>query len=150
MSGRPGRRGREDHPQSWALTGNAADAKQVKAAERAEKRWQDAALRDMREMLTMPAARRVIWRLMYESRISFAHAHEALPHLTASVWDGSAKIHYNSGRQDMGLLLQGWVQQADPMALIALLTEALRDQAQRDSETLASRTKAVTEDEPNA
>lgn len=148
MSGRPGRRA--ERSSSWALTGNAADVKQLRAAGRAEARWADAALRDMREMLTMPAARRVIWRLMYESRISFAHAHEELPHLTASVWDGSAKIHYNSGRQDMGLLLQGWVQQADPRALIQLLEDALRDNAQREAEIAATRVKAVTEDTENA
>lgn len=148
MSGRPGRKPKGGG--QWAVTSNAADPKQLRAAERAVKRWEGDALNDMRVCLRSPECRRVLWRLMYEARTSFAHAHEAFPHLTASVWDNSAAIHYNSGRQDLGLLLQGWVQQADRNALLLIMQEALQRDLQREAEITAAHTASVlTEDNPN-
>jgi hypothetical protein len=121
---------------------NAADPEQVKRAGRREKETEEQFLEYLRTVLDTVAGRAVLWRLLYEARVSLAHAWEENPELTASVWDNSSRIHYHSGRQDFGHLIQGFIRRAQPEALVTMLQEAHReDQRRRDVHAPATATR---------
>lgn len=123
-----------------ARTPNAADLEQIKYAERKEKRRMKQLEVAYRQVLATAAGRLVLWDLMFEARTGLAHATEEMPHLTASVWDPSSRIHYNAGRQDMGHFVQGRIRRADPRALVQMLEAALVEQLADEKEDEAVRT----------
>lgn len=90
---------------------NAADEGQVrKAAERA-KSMREKELNDIAALLQTDYGRRFIWRLLGHCKVF------------GSVWESSAKIHYNSGVQDVGHFLLAEVTEADPDSLIKMMKE---------------------------
>lgn len=123
-----------------ARTPNAADTEQIKFAERKEKRRAKLLEQAYRDVLATPAGRLVLWDIMFEARTGLAHATEEMPHLTASVWDPSSRIHYNAGRQDMGHLVQGRIRRASPMALAEMLASQLARVVADQREDEAART----------
>lgn len=67
-----------------------------------------------------------------------------------SVWEASAKIHYNAGRQDVGHQLMADVIAAAPDAYTVMEREARELQRREEAEIAAGMTSgAEDEDQPN-
>lgn len=94
-----------------ALVGNAADKSQVKSAKKKEVSKREMELNDLRAVLNTPQGRRVMWRIMDECRVF------------GSVWESSAKIHYNSGKQDLGHFIMAEIVSADEKFLLEMMKE---------------------------
>jgi hypothetical protein len=97
------------------LVKNAADEKQVKDAKFTVEERRRQELNDLRFVLSTRQGRRALWRLM-----AFCKAF-------ASIWDSSAKIHYNAGKQDVGHYLIGEVEAADQEAFFLMMKESKED-----------------------
>jgi hypothetical protein len=69
---------------------NASNPSQVKEAQNKYERERKVQIDDLRAVLSTPQGRRLLWRLMSECKVF------------GSIWDNSARIHYNAGRQDVG------------------------------------------------
>lgn len=91
---------------------NAADENQVKEARLTEKRIRERELGDLRYLLASAQGRRLIWRLLGHCK-SFE-----------SVWEPSAKIHYNAGKQDVGHFLMAEIIAADENSFLQMMKEA--------------------------
>jgi hypothetical protein len=87
-----------------SLQRNASDPKQVRYAERKQRQREARFLAALREVLRTPAGRIVGWELLARAGVF------------RSVWDPSAKIHYNAGRQDYGHELLASMLEADEEA----------------------------------
>lgn len=94
---------------------NAADPGQVKDAKRKERHQRDRELSDLVVVLATEEGRRFVWRLL-EHCGAFA-----------SVWHPSAMIHYNSGKQDVGHFLLAELTEAQPNALVDMMTAARKE-----------------------
>ena len=117
---------------------NAEDPRQVAAAARRAERKHAQFIIAVRKALKDPHTRRVLWQLLYEARVGLAHVGEDYPEKTCSVFSGvRPNLEYNAGRQDIGYLVQGWIRQADPDALVTMAREALAHAARQDAETQA-------------
>lgn len=90
---------------------NAADKKQVKKAKVTEDMIRDKQLNDVRVVLNTPHGRRLLWRIMEKCKTF------------GSVWEPSAKIHYNAGQQDLGHFLLSEVTEADEELLFQMMKE---------------------------
>ena len=55
--------------------------------------------------------------------------HELISHCKPfnSIWESSAKIHYNAGKQDVGHFIMDYVETADPDNYIKMLMEAKKE-----------------------
>lgn len=91
---------------------NVADPSQVAQASEKEKFGRDLELDDLRFILATQQARRVFWRLL-----KYAGVHE-------SIWEPSAKIHYNAGRQDFGHFIESEIIEADEEFLFQMMKES--------------------------
>lgn len=76
-----------------ALVKNAADEQQVKEAGKRQMSVRDRELSDVAVVMSTPQGRRFMWRLMGHCKTY------------QSIWESSAKIHYNAGQQDIGHFL---------------------------------------------
>jgi hypothetical protein len=120
-------------PEPRAAVRNAADPKQVKRADRYEKRRAERRLANLQAVLATPAGRALIWDWLADAGIY------------RSVWDNSARIHYNAGRQDFGHERLAEVVAADEQLYMVMESEA-RARARRDNaEIEAGHTPAATE-----
>jgi hypothetical protein len=91
---------------------NAADKEQVKEAGRKERFIREQEIRDLQTILSMKEGRRFVWRLM--SHCKAFH----------SIWEPSAKIHYNAGQQDVGHFVMAEVTAASEDALLLMMKES--------------------------
>lgn len=98
------------------LVNNAADEEQLKEAKISLKLTRDTELNDLRFILSHTQGRRFFYRLLEQCKVF------------NSVWEASAKIHYNSGRQDVGHFIQAEIVEADQDAYFKMLTEAKRSE----------------------
>lgn len=71
----------------------------------------NAELKDLREVLATTQGRRVFWRLLEKS---------ACFH---SIWEQSARIHYNAGQQDFGHFIMGEIEEANQELLFQMMRE---------------------------
>jgi hypothetical protein len=94
------------------LVRNASDESQVRGAKDKAKRVRDHELDDLRTILQAPQGRRLLWRLMGRCKV------------LNSVWEPSAKIHYNSGQQDIGHFIMAEIVEADEDAVFKMMKEA--------------------------
>lgn len=94
---------------------NAGDEQQVKSSRQRDKRVRERELSDLRVTLSTKEGRRFYWRLM-----SHCGAFR-------SVWEPSARIHYNSGRQDVGHFLLAEVDEAGNELFEKMKNEAKRE-----------------------
>ena len=94
-----------------SLVKNAASEKQVKKAEKKEYSVREKELNDLKKVLNTTEGRRVFWRLMDHCRVF------------ETVWEPSAKIHYNSGKQDVGHFIMGEIVEADEKYLMEMMKE---------------------------
>jgi len=90
---------------------NAGDPEQVNTARRKEKLAREVDLDDLRRLVSTDFGRRIVWRLL-------AHAK-----MFSSIWEPSALIHYNAGKQDFGHFIWSEVEQADQNALFLMMKE---------------------------
>jgi hypothetical protein len=91
---------------------NAANPKDVKKSEEKEKSKRERELLDLITILQLQEGRRLLWRLMSETGVF------------KSVWEPSAKIHYNAGQQDFGHFIMAEIVAADQDKLFLMMSEA--------------------------
>lgn len=100
-----------------ALVGNAADPKQVRRANQAERLRQQRELDDLRHVMGTRQGRRFVWRQLSAAgvfRLSFTYAE---PETTI----------FNEGRRSMGLNLMAEIHQLDPAHYLTMANEAAAD-----------------------
>lgn len=116
---------------------NAADRSQVARAGRRERDQEDRRITAIRAVLLTPAGREMFWNLL------------ATAGVFRSVWESSARIHYNAGRQDFGHEVMADLMKADE-ELYDLMTREARARMKRlATDTDAAHTapaSATTED----
>lgn len=90
---------------------NAADESQVRSVGKKidDQRLQE--LNDIKTVLATVSGRRLMWRLMGKCRTF------------SSVWEASAKIHYNAGQQDLGHFIMAEIVEADENLLFKMMKE---------------------------
>jgi len=101
---------------------NVADAKQVKAARKQEKHQRTQEKMDVQALLALPAGRRFLWRLLSRCRVM------------ESIWEASARIHYNAGQQDVGHFLMAEITEADAGAFIQMMQENQQKEEPKEEE----------------
>lgn len=116
-----------------AVTGNAADPHQVRYAERKAKRQEEVFLGSLRQTMSTAEGRLVMWELLERAGIY------------RSIWDPSAKIHYNAGRQDFGHELLVLLLEAGEDFYLLMETEARRRDRADAREAAAVQTPAAAE-----
>lgn len=94
------------------MTANAADPKKVEAARLREAFSDRSFFADLREVLALPAGRRILWWVLEEAGIY------------RSSFTGNNTTFYNEGMRQVGLLLLGKIVEAKPEAMIQMMTEA--------------------------
>jgi hypothetical protein len=106
-----------------ALVRNAADPAQVRrAARKADDTEADKRAR-LRAVLQTALGRAAMWDLLERAGVF------------RSIYDTSARIHYNAGRQDFGHELMAALLDADEHAYLAMEAEA-RSRARRDNQSI--------------
>ncbi len=86
------------------------------------KRERDEERNALKEVLSSQAGRRVIYKILEHTGVF------------ESIWDPSAKIHYNAGRQDVGHWLMLELAEADESALAKMMHEAYIRKSKRPKE----------------
>jgi len=111
---------------------NAADAEQVKRAERKTVRREAIRAANIKAVMSTVEGRAFVWDLLERARVF------------ESIWHPSAAIHYNAGRQDFGHELQALVLGVDEDSYDLMAREA-RGRAKREGiETDAQHTASAT------
>lgn len=129
-----------------SLQTNAADGKQLRFAKRYNERREAMQRGDMVAALEHQPTRRLLMRILFEARCDLAHTAEDRPELSASTYDVSAKIHYHTGRRDLGLLLEGWIGAAiGQTGLLKLALEEAERLEQLAAEVDAAKVSPTTE-----
>lgn len=118
-----------------ALTGNAADPRQVRHAERKVEAREDEFLEALEQVLKTPGGRLVWWGLLERAGVY------------RSVWDASARIHYNAGRQDFGHELLGLAIDANEQGYLLMEAEARKRARDEAAETAGVQTRALADGE---
>lgn len=96
------------------LVTNAADESQVEKAKKKEQFNRDHELNDIRSVLSTEEGKRFVWRLLSKCKTF------------GSVWESSAKIHYNSGQQDLGHFIMAEIIEADEQLLFSMMKKNLK------------------------
>lgn len=125
--------------QPSSMVRNAADPQQTKRAARIERRREERDAADLVAGMQTSEGRRMLW-----TRIKKCGVFQ-------SVWEPSAKIHYNAGRQDVGHELLADVINASP-DLYSLMEREARELQRREHmeiEAGHTTTAATDEDAPN-
>ena len=94
---------------------NAADPGQVKRSKQRQETLRDRELNDLRYVLNDRRGRRFLWRLLGNCKVF------------CTIWEPSAKIHYNSGMQDVGHFLQAEITEASEEAYFCMMKESKDD-----------------------
>lgn len=97
--------------QKRALVKNAASEKQVRKAKSEEKRLRSEYIDDLEYILKTPQGRNVVWKILEDCSVF------------GSIWEPSAKIHYNAGKQDFGHNLLASVVEAGEKYLFQMMKE---------------------------
>ena len=90
---------------------NIADENQVKKKQKDSKEKRTIELLELKKILEQKPVRDFLWRLLEEAGVFH------------SIWEQSAKIHYNSGRQDFGHLIMAEIQEANEESLFQMMRE---------------------------
>lgn len=98
-------------PDQKPLVADAANKTQVKNSEQKEKFRRERELSDIATVCTTPEGRRVLWRIMEKCRTF------------ESIWENSARIHYNSGQQDLGHFVMSEILKANPEVFMQMQNE---------------------------
>lgn len=101
---------------SKPLVTDASDRAQVREAEKRTQLKLTEQQRDLMKVLALPEGRRVFWRLLTKAGVF------------ESVWENSAKIHYNAGQQDFGhMIMRMIVEEAGEKFYFDMMTENRKD-----------------------
>ena len=92
---------------------NAASKKQVDTADMKERSARERELNEMRVVLSTVEGRRWLWRLLGKCKTF------------ESIYESSARIHYNSGQQDIGFRIIQEIDAADPEMFFKMRNENL-------------------------
>jgi hypothetical protein len=117
-----------------ALQRNAADPKQRNRAERIERRRAQRLKAAITDVMKTQPGRLVMWELLSTCGVF------------RSVWEASAKIHYNAGRQDVGHELQADLHEVDTDLYLLMEKEARVLAAREQAEIEAGHTSAATDE----
>jgi hypothetical protein len=90
---------------------NLGEEAQVKQREKEVGKVRALEINDIRSILLSPSGRRFLWRLIAHCRI------------LESIWEQSAKIHYNAGRQDVGHFIWSELEAADKELVFQMMRE---------------------------
>lgn len=93
---------------------NAADSEQVAESVKKARLKRENELADLAKILAIPEGRRVLWRLMSKCKVF------------GSIWEPSARIHYNSGLQDFGHFIMAEIAEADEESLFTMMRENMK------------------------
>jgi hypothetical protein len=93
---------------------NAADAEQVRRAEREDRLDAKMEIEDIKVVLSTENGRRFIWKLLDHCNVF------------RSIWESSSKIHYYAGMQDVGHFIMSEITAADQDSFITMMNEAKR------------------------
>lgn len=85
-----------------------ARKKRDKEIENKDLRW----IEGIKQICKTTAGREVLWRILGSCKVF------------GSVWEPSAKIHYNAGKQDVGHWLMAEIVRADENILFKMMTES--------------------------
>lgn len=128
-----------------SLVRNASSERQVKRADRVLQRRQERERNDVLAVLGTPEGQRFIGWLMRFCRVP-GYMQLASDDI-GSIWEASARIHYNAGAQDVGLRILHRLQEAHPEAALQLM-KAVRAADEHDAiENAAARTPSASESE---
>lgn len=94
-----------------SMVKNAADSQQVNKAKRKIGNSRKDELKDIRAILKTHEGKRFVWRMLEKCKTF------------SSVWESSAKIHYNAGQQDIGHFLMAEIVNADENLLFEMMKE---------------------------
>jgi len=90
---------------------NASDRLQVEDQKKRVKERRKQELNDIITVLSTISGRRFIWRILGKCRTF------------ESVWEASAKIHYNAGKQDLGHYIMAEISESDSNLLFKMMKE---------------------------
>tara|TARA_R110002020_G_scaffold192519_2_gene392700 strand:- start:1279 stop:1596 length:318 start_codon:yes stop_codon:yes gene_type:complete len=71
---------------------------------------------DMSVMLNNPAGRRVLWRIMEQSKL-----------LASDMFTGNSTTFYNLGKRDLGLWLYNEIMGSEPKAFLTMMNDQLQE-----------------------
>tara|TARA_R110000824_G_scaffold183673_1_gene364708 strand:- start:1133 stop:1447 length:315 start_codon:yes stop_codon:yes gene_type:complete len=71
---------------------------------------------DMSAMLNNPAGRRVLWRIMEQSKL-----------LAPDMFTGNSTTFYNLGKRDLGLWLYNDIMGSEPKAFLTMMNDQLQE-----------------------
>jgi hypothetical protein len=119
-----------------AFVRNAADPEQVRSARKAEADEVETARDDMLAVLSHPASRRFLWRLL-----DFCHLHEVIY--------PSDLAAFREGERNVGLYVLKQIEEAQPEALIEMMVarKAEKDKKLAAAEARQARRRATHEDD---
>lgn len=93
---------------SKKMISNEAKLKEAKERDKDRRRQE---LNDLRTVLSSVSGRRLFWRLMEQCKTF------------ETVWEPSARIHYNAGKQDIGHFVMSEIVEADENLLFKMMKE---------------------------
>ena len=67
-------------------------------------------------MLNNPAGRRVLWRIMDQSKL-----------LAPDMFTGNSTTFYNLGKRDLGLWLYNQIMESEPKAFLTMMNDQLQE-----------------------
>lgn len=94
---------------------NAGDESKVAEAGRKERDIRKREILGMQAILDTEPGREFLWRLITRAKVF------------ESIWDGSAKIHYNAGQQDFGHWIMAEITEANPTALVEMMMKKAKE-----------------------
>lgn len=95
---------------------DAADKRQIKNAEQREKLLRDQELSDLAMVASTIQGRRFLWRLIERCKVF------------ETIWENSARIHYNAGQQDLGHFLMSEIVNTKQEIFFQMMKENKQEQ----------------------
>jgi hypothetical protein len=92
------------------------DPKQHKKRTKKHKLVEQRENEDLSKMLNDPAGRRVLWRILDQSKL-----------LAPDMFTGNSTTFYNLGKRDLGLWLYNEIMGSEPKAFMAMMDEQLKE-----------------------
>lgn len=89
-----------------------SDEEEVELLKKLQELERQQELKDLKDVCASESGRRFLWRVLEKCKTF------------ESIWEGSAKIHYNSGKQDVGHFLMAEITEADEMILFTMMKES--------------------------
>ena len=92
------------------------DRKQHKKRSKVHKLRESREKEDLSKMLNNPAGRRVLWRILDQSKL-----------LAPDMFTGNSTTFYNLGKRDLGLWLYNEIMGSEPKAFMNMMDEQLKE-----------------------